>query len=381
MKHFILLLLLSFVVFSCGRKDDVSFASDRGDTSDATNDPGPGGQNVAGQITAGEWRDLDNWSFWQGLMANPDYEGMPAAWSFDLTDRISAHVSDPDGHPIANVRLALLDAAGVQVWENLSDNDGRAEFWPHMYSGAQTGQMQFRLPNGATLPAVFFSDGVNEIVLENALPQATGAQIAFLVDATGSMGDELSYLKTELLDVIQRVETAHPGQDVQTGAVFYRDVTDDYVTRLSPFSSDAASTLAFIADQSAGGGGDYPEAVEEGLRETVRNLQWSETARLRIAFIILDAPPHDRPEIIAELGTLASEAAAKGIKLVPVLASGGDKDTEFLMRFLSIATNGTYTFITDDSGIGNDHLEPSVGPFQVEYLNDLMVRLINAWMD
>jgi hypothetical protein len=38
-------------------------------------------------------------------------------------------------------------------------------------------------------------------------------------------------------------------------------------------------------------------------------------------------------------------------------------------------------FITNDSGIGNDHLEPTVGEFKVEYLNDLMVRLINQYLE
>ena len=37
------------------------------------------------------------------------------------------------------------------------------------------------------------------------------------------------------------------------------------------------------------------------------------------------------------------------------------------------------TFVTDDSGIGNDHLEPTVGEYEVELLNDLLVRLINAY--
>ena len=35
--------------------------------------------------------------------------------------------------------------------------------------------------------------------------------------------------------------------------------------------------------------------------------------------------------------------------------------------------------ITNHSGIGNDHLEPSVVEYQVEYLNDLIVRLINKY--
>jgi hypothetical protein len=47
------------------------------------------------------------------------------------------------------------------------------------------------------------------------------------------------------------------------------------------------------------------------------------------------------------------------------------------MRSLAIATNGTYTFLTDDSGIGGGHLKPTIGKFDVELLNALMVRVIS----
>jgi hypothetical protein len=64
------------------------------------------------------------------------------------------------------------------------------------------------------------------------------------------------------------------------------------------------------------------------------------------------------------------------VRIVPLGASGVDKDTEFLMRMLDIATGGTYTFLTNHSGIGGDHLEPTIGEYDVELLNDLLVRVI-----
>ena len=57
-------------------------------------------------------------------------------------------------------------------------------------------------------------------------------------------------------------------------------------------------------------------------------------------------------------------------------SSGVDQPTEFLLRSLAIATGGTYTFLTNDSGIGGDHTEPTIGTFEVELLNDLLVRVI-----
>ena len=69
----------------------------------------------------------------------------------------------------------------------------------------------------------------------------------------------------------------------------------------------------------------------------------------------------------------------KGIKIIPIVASGANKNVEFLMRYFSVATNGTYVFLTDDSGIGNPHIKPTTDDFKVEKLNDLIVRLIEKY--
>ena len=68
-----------------------------------------------------------------------------------------------------------------------------------------------------------------------------------------------------------------------------------------------------------------------------------------------------------------------GIKIVPVSASGINKGTEYLLRSFAMATNGTYVFITNDSGVGNEHIEATVGEYQVEKLRDLIARLIVAY--
>ena len=69
-------------------------------------------------------------------------------------------------------------------------------------------------------------------------------------------------------------------------------------------------------------------------------------------------------------------AAKKGIKIIPVAASGVDKNAEFLLKFFAMATNGTYTFLTNHSGIGNNHIAPEAKDYNVETLNDLIIRLI-----
>ena len=73
------------------------------------------------------------------------------------------------------------------------------------------------------------------------------------------------------------------------------------------------------------------------------------------------------------------QAAAKGIRIVPLVASGINKGTEYLMRSIALATDGTYAFLTDDSGVGGSHLKPSTDSYEVETLNDLLVRVIKSY--
>jgi hypothetical protein len=201
----------------------------------------------------------------------------------------------------------------------------------------------------------------------------------FVVDATSSMSDEISYLKTELLDVINRAGSELPGTQIRMGSVFYRDFGDDYVTKSFSFTTNKNDLLNFVKDQEAAGGGDTPEAVEEALKSAIADQQWSQDAVNRILFLVLDAPPHNKSDIMKKVRNAVSTAQQKGIRIIPVSASGIDWGTEFLLRFISISTNGTYVFITDHSGIGNPHHTPTVGTYQVEYLNNLMVRLITKY--
>ena len=72
-------------------------------------------------------------------------------------------------------------------------------------------------------------------------------------------------------------------------------------------------------------------------------------------------------------------AAARGIHLIPVVSSGAERDVELFGRAIAICTNGTYVFLTDDSGVGDSHLEPMVGDYTVELLHDVIVRIIGEY--
>jgi hypothetical protein len=228
---------------------------------------------------------------------------------------------------------------------------------------------------------VYYEEGINEVTMTASGNPENTADILFVVDATGSMTDEIEYLKSELLNVIESVNELNSQLNLRTGSVFYRDEGDEYLTRVSPFSGNAAQTQAFINNQHADGGGDYEEAVHTALNTAVTQLDWSENARARLMFLVLDAPPHHTESITSDLHEIIKTSSEKGIRIIPVSASGINKDTEFLFRFFAIATQGTYVFITNDSGIGGEHIEATVGDYEVELLNDLIVRLITRYTD
>ncbi|MEM9687530.1 MAG: vWA domain-containing protein, partial [Bacteroidota bacterium] len=364
MKKISYLLSLGFLLGITSCDSDGYFSS----TEAALDSSGNGQGNQSGLITAAEWNDLENWEFWNDLIHGQAYSDKPDYWKFYTNKRISIVLKNNNA-PVVDAKLELFENGNV-VWEAKSDNAGKAELWIDLFQSSQSTDLNdYSLSvNGQIVNTAlnFFQDGVNEIEIDDNLSTSDRVELAFIVDATGSMGDELEFLKDDLEDVIQSVENDHPTLNIYTSSVFYRDKGDDYVVRKSEFSGDLNTTLEFINNQSAGGGGDFPEAVHTALKTGIEELQWSENAKTRIAFLVLDAPPHYTSKIIEDLHNSIEEASRKGVKIIPVTASGIDKETEFLMRFFSISTNSTYVFITDDSGIGNEHLAPSVGEYEVE---------------
>ncbi|MBL7774453.1 MAG: carboxypeptidase regulatory-like domain-containing protein [Saprospiraceae bacterium] len=339
----------------------------------------------AGLLTAGEWNDLHNWGkHWTDLLTDGEIDAYQHQYKFYPRHRFGVLLQNQDSLPIGDAAVQLLDANNQVIWEARTDNMGRAELWAGFFDGknppAQL-RLQARIDgqNYPLGPAVPFSQGIRRHQIQRECRQSTALDVLWVVDATGSMGDELEYLKTELQDVIGQVKFNNPALEIRMGSVFYRDEGDDYVVRSSPLDADIAKTIGYIGQQSAAGGGDYPEAVHSALEAAIFQQAWSAEAVARICFLVLDASPHQTPEVAASLQKSIRDAARQGIRIVPVSASGIQKDTEFLMKFFGLATNGTYVFLTDHSGVGGKHLEPTTDEYKVEALNNLLVRLITEY--
>lgn len=380
-KLYFLSFIAALLLSACARPDDGMY--DDYSMHSKESKGGQGGiQPQGGLVTAGEWNDLDNWAFYQKTLMKEPFKGFPDDWQMYTNHRIAVALTAKN-KPAANATVTLF-RNDTPIWTTKTDNLGRAELWVGAFQKEKELNptlLRLKVNEQWVSTATISETQVNRIALDETLPSPTNlVQIAFMVDATGSMGDELEFLKMDLKKVINEVQKTNTQLKISTGTVFYRDEGDEYVVKHSPFTEDINQTTEFISQQRADGGGDFPEAVDKALVQ-LNQLQWQPEARTRIAFLVLDAPPHNKPAVISSIQYSVKMAAASGIKLIPVVASGIDKTTEFLMRFIAMYTNGTYVFITDHSGIGNKHLEPSVGEYQVEKLSDLMVRLIKKYSE
>lgn len=380
-KLYFLSFIAALLLSACARPDD-GMHDDYSMHSKESKDGQGGIQPQGGLVTAGEWNDLDNWAFYQKTLMKEPFKGFPDDWQMYTNHRIAVAITAKN-KPAANATVTLF-RNDTPIWTAKTDNLGRAELWVGAFQKEKELNptlLRLKVNEQWVSTAAISETQVNRIALDETLPSPTNlVQIAFMVDATGSMGDELEFLKMDLKKVINEVQKTNTQLKISTGTVFYRDEGDEYVVKHSPFTEDINQTTEFISQQRADGGGDFPEAVDKALVQ-LNQLQWQPEARTRIAFLVLDAPPHNKPAVINSIQYSVKTAAASGIKLIPVVASGIDKTTEFLMRFIAMYTNGTYVFITDHSGIGNKHLEPSVGEYQVEKLSDLMVRLIKKYSE
>ena len=199
--------------------------------------------------------------------------------------------------------------------------------------------------------------------------------LVFVFDTTGSMGDELAWLTKEFGGIVAEAQRAAPQADLRFGLVAYRDKADAYVVRNFGFTGRKGEMQRWLRSLDASGGGDYPEAADKALMAAV-DLPWRRGYGERLIFHVADAPPHraGAPRYL----DAARKAARQNVQIFGLGASGVADEAEFLMRQASVATQGRYLFLTDDSGVGNTHAEPNVACYTVTRLKSLLTRVITS---
>ena len=338
-------------------------------------------------LTAGDIDDLRNLDFFRAYVQRtqqqyPEVQNQSFWPQLTLDKRITLTIIDKKRHAVANAAVRINAGNQAQKTALLTSSEGIASVFPALDAPDMNGTLLLAIttPEGQTqhvtipLQADQQTDVSATITLNHYTAHTAQAMdIMFVIDATGSMGDEIRYLQTEFDGIVSRLSSNNPQVSMRYGLVMYRDIGDDYVVHDYGFTNSAAIFRKQLSQQRADGGGDYPEAMEQALDKAV-NAHWRNGNTARVMFLVADAPPHD--ENLARAFESFKTARAEGIRLYPVGASGVADTAEYLMRTGAVITQGRYLFLTDDSGIGNAHAEPKIPCYVVTSLSSLIERVL-----
>lgn len=360
------------------------YGGDSGGTEDDKVSENGGTQIQPGMITAGAQDDNKYYDMWKALFARGqtgDEDGKMVRYldgfGMNSLNRVKVTVTANQA-PVSNADVELYNNEGQLVFTGVADANGVA----YVFGRGQSGTVKVKSGSYTAQSQLEAGQEEIEISLDGALEKQSLIEIMIVLDVTGSMGDEIKFLKAELADVINRVAAAHTEASISLAMLFYRDKGDSVKLSYADFldvtnSDNLAKHQATLDKQIADGGGDYPEAVDEAF-ELAMQKQWSKNST-KILFHVCDAPPHTGEAYETRYKNAIDKAAALGIRVCPIIASGADSLTEYLARQTAVLTGGTFVFITDDSGIGGGHYDPAIPNVVIENLNDLMVRLVTGY--
>jgi Mg-chelatase subunit ChlD len=301
----------------------------------------------------------------------------------DVRERYLLEVKDPRGRPVADAEVAVQSAQGYAMWAR-TDTGGRAWLHPNAFDPSGASVYEVMVRKDGVQAASFLQRGQKSAVevVMNARPAASRARLdlVFLIDATGSMADEIGKLKATLRTIAAEVSALPSRPDLCFGLVAYRDREDEFMVRSHDFTNDLGNFQSVLNALYAGGGGDYPEALNEALHETVHNLSWRGSGATRMVVLLADAPPHldyGGPQYDESM----MAALGKGIKVFSVGASGLDRQGEYIQRQIAQYTGGRFVFLTyaqardPRSGPGRETVH-DVKNYSVDTLDRLIVRLV-----
>jgi hypothetical protein len=339
----------------------------------------PTAEPVLSVLTAAAVADVDRWQNYLGFLTRHGAEA--AQLGLDMSRRVRFRVVDGRSRPVHDAAITVV-SNGAQV-TGRTHADGYWDFFPGVSAPQAGGQALLYITSGgatsqAAVPVPAAGDGRDVFI---RLPQAISISpslldLAFVIDVTGSMGDELRYVNEEVVGIVERVRASVPQVNVRVAATFYRDRGDPVPIEQIPFSLDVNQFAAQMRYVQASGGGDYPEDVNLGLAAALTTLQWSTGPAVRVLVIIADAPPQAYPDFPYTYHRAMLDASRLGIRIMPVAASGSDRVVEYLFRAMGAFTSTPYVYLTDDSGVGGTHMEADTDRIAVEMFSDLLSRML-----
>jgi Mg-chelatase subunit ChlD len=339
-------------------------------------------QRPAEPVTAGVVDDNEQWSDYLDYRGRHNYLWVNER---DISERIAVQVWDQNNEPVHDATVEIFGDQQQTIFTGRTDAGGRLFFHPRALNDSQRVQTYFvTASKGFVAQRQQFSRQESRWTITLIDPPAaerTQLDLLFLVDATGSMSDEIEKLTNSIAEIASQIDGLPEQPSVRYSLVSYRDRGDAYVVKAEEFTSHLNLFQKQLSRLRADGGGDYPEALNEALHTALHDSDWTGEDAVRLVILVADAPPHlDYQERFA-YDTDMIDAVGMGVKIFPVGASGLDEQGEYIFRQMAQFTGGKFVFLTyeegsdSSSGPGTETTH-DVDNYSVDTLDRLVVRLV-----
>jgi Mg-chelatase subunit ChlD len=276
-------------------------------------------------------------------------------YELSVAERIVIQVQDENNRPVANAVVSIL-SEGQEVVSGKTTADGSYQFNPSGYPASGPGYravarsaIQAGGQAGGDASIDFDRFGERNLVAkldaQRAILDTVPLDILFVLDTTGSMGEEIHRLRATIELIYLNLTSMSSRPDVRFGMVLYKDIGDEYDTRVVPLTGDLEEFRRALNLVEASGGGDTPENLQAALERALREIEWNPTG-VRLGFVITDAPPHLDYGQEYTYAHASRDARAAGIKLFSVGTGGLPLAGEYVLRQIAQYTGGKYIFLT-----------------------------------
>ena len=250
----------------------------------------PAAQDPAAQV------DEQNPDDWEG---EPSLRDLPGALSMDMLPHKKVKKWSEGPPPLAG-RVAAIKPTALPIVSNA--------FSPVTI---QVGRTSDDL-KGLTTQITNLSGSLNGVVGGDIGDRVgglrrVGIDVALVVDATDSMQFVIESVRERLSNMIEALQNMV--DTTRVGIVAYRDRGEEFVTRWVDFSFNTSKLQSFLDTLEAGGGGDWPEAVYEGVDVAIHDFSWRKNSR-RIVVVVSGSSPH--PVSVSSILNLAQSFRAGG---------------------------------------------------------------------
>ncbi len=316
---------------------------------------------VPGQSGLKAGYEDDNRQYSYFLKFLEDFRENVTALDLDVSERITLKVLDAEGKTVPGALVRV--SAGKNVVGGFTLADGSFQINPSEIFPSDSDEnrtLKIEIDGGPAMPG--FSEKLD--ILRNGeraveitsdrlrvIPEPVPLDVVFVMDTTGSMGEEISRLKNTIQIIHMNLSTLSVAADVRFGMVLYRDVGDEYRTSVIPLTGDIDEFQIALNEVEASGGGDMPEDLEAALEDLVKSMKWNNSG-IKLAYVITDAPPHLDYNSMYTCSDAVRDARRKGIKIYGIGTGGLDLQGEYNLRQIAQYTSARYIFLTYGSETG-----------------------------